>query len=71
MVPRGPFMATFRPKVQLLETYQALVDPDGCAKVENGLIIMVCRRTDHMDLVLTLSGPISGSQGLYMVQILT
>ena len=59
MVPRGPFMATFGPKVQLSETYQALVDPDGCAKVENGLIIMVYIRTEHMDLVLTLSIPTS------------
>ena len=71
MGPSDPFMSTFRPQMQLLETYRALRDPDGCAKVENGLIIMVCRRTDHMDLVLTLSGPISGFQGFYMVQILT
>ena len=55
MVPRGTFMATFGPKVQLLETYQALVDPDGCAKVKNGLIITVYIGTDHMNLVLTLS----------------
>jgi hypothetical protein len=71
MLPRRPFISTFGPKMQFLETYQALADPDGCAKVENGLIIMVYIRTNHMDLVLTLSAPISGSQGFYMVQILT
>ena len=59
MGPSGHFMSTFRPQMQFLETYRALRDPDACAKVENGLIMMVYIRTDHMDLVLTLSVPIS------------
>ena len=40
MGPRGPLMFTFRPKLLFLDSYWTLVDPDGCAKVENGFIII-------------------------------
>ena len=46
--------STFRPKMPFFETYCALRDRDGSAKVENKVIMMVYITTDHRDLVLTV-----------------
>ena len=50
----GGMGSTFRPKMPFFETYCALRDRDGSAKVENKVIMMVYITTDHRDLVLTV-----------------
>ena len=60
----GGMGSTFRPKMPFFETYCALRDRDGSAKVENKVIMMVYITTDHRDLVLTVLAGGGGGGGL-------